>query len=97
MLRSVAVSVPRARDVLSLPPERVRQVGRGDAFARYAQLASDLVTIVCWAAEHPWRTTVPALARRLLATEDEVRAVLGYATEESLVEVSTVDDGLLLW
>jgi Family of unknown function (DUF6042) len=93
---SVAAAPPRAQDVLSLPAERVRQLERGDAFARYTELASDLVTIACWAAEQPWRTTVPALARRLLATEEEVRAVLAYATEESLVAVSAVDDGLLL-
>jgi hypothetical protein len=93
---SVVAEPPPVQDVLSLPAERVRQLARGDAFARYTYLASDLVTIACWAAQRPWRTTVPALARRLLATEDEVRAVLAYATEESLVEVSVVDDGLLL-
>ncbi|HEX2771338.1 MAG TPA: DUF6042 family protein, partial [Micromonosporaceae bacterium] len=93
---AVPISVPRARDVLSLPAERVRQLDRGDAHARYTEFASDLVTIVSWAAEDPWRTTVPALARRLLATEDEVRAVLGYATEESLIKASTVGDALRL-
>jgi len=93
---SVAAAPPRAQDVLSLPAERVRQLERGDAFSRYTYLASDLVTIACWAVEGPWRTTVPALARRLLTTEEQVRAALDYAAAESLVEVSVVDDGLLL-
>ncbi len=93
---SVAAPVPRAQDVLALPPERVRQLARSDAFARYTDLTSDLVAVTCWTAEQPWHTTVPALARRLLTTKQDVRAVLSYAVEESLVELTTVDGGLLL-
>jgi hypothetical protein len=83
---------PRVRDVLNLPADKQAEVDRQEAFYRYCAPATDLASVALWTpAGHVG--TVPDLARRMLMSADEVRAVLRYAEDEHALRVDDGDPG----
>ncbi|MFD1374180.1 DUF6042 family protein [Actinoplanes sichuanensis] len=68
----------RVDTVLSMPPEQARMVREADARSRYQPLAEDVLAVVRWTPGAQLETTTAELARRLLATETQVREVLDY-------------------
>ena len=73
--------------VLDLPAERVTWLDAADETQRYTSFASDLLSVVVWAAESPLRTSLRGLAERLLASPGEVRAAVRYAARVRLLTV----------
>ncbi|MFB4302771.1 hypothetical protein [Actinomadura sp. NTSP31] len=62
--------------------------GRGDK--RYGPLAMDVLSVALWS---PGRHTRAGLARRLLATPEQVREALRYLTRRGLLRVGGAVDG----
>ena len=79
--------------VLSLPPERVRQLRQADLRSRYDDLAVDVASVLRWAPEMPYETSVAALAERLLVAEADLRDALAYA--ETTGQLHADGDNLL--
>ena len=83
---------PRVRDVLNLPAGKQAEVDRQEAFYRYCAPATDLVSVALWTPAGRVGA-VPDLARRMLMSADEVRAVLRYAEDEHALRVDDGDPG----
>ncbi|MDX6279893.1 MAG: hypothetical protein QOH03_964 [Kribbellaceae bacterium] len=83
---------PMAFDVLDLSPEVVKFLKGSSRVKQFTGYAADLVSIALWGGAEQ---TVASLARRTLASEDEVRATLQYTEAGRLLQIDHRPDGRL--